>query len=166
MVANIVGGGNGHALTLINGHPGAIDSGAITGARKNIGPGSEVRVIFWRQSAAFFNIKKNYRARRKAFLLGHTYGGCRISSPPTYSLRGRFEFTALRAIKKNQKTKFFREHALAFANPGVLFCPRRRAEPIAAERECFSQNGKGRVAGIRIEIKTKISRSSGRRHDG
>src|SRR6266404_7396190 len=115
MVANIVCGGNGHALALINGHAGAIDSGAITGARKNIDPGSEVRVIFWRQSAAFLNIQKNYRARRKAFLLGHTYSACRISGSPTYSLRGRFEFTALRAVKKNQKTEFFREHALALA---------------------------------------------------
>src|SRR6266404_4811307 len=103
MVANIVCGGNGHALALINGHAGAIDSGAITGARKSIGPGSEIRVIFWRQSAAFLDIQKNYRARRKALLLGHTYGVYRISSSPTYSLRGRFEFTVLRAVEKNQK---------------------------------------------------------------
>src|SRR6266403_1136607 len=156
MVANVVGGGNGHASAFLDGHAGAIDPGAITRARESIGPGSEVRVIFWRQSAAFLDIQKNYRAMGKAFLLGHTYGACRISGSPTYSLRGRFEFSTLRAVKKNQKPKFFREHALALAKPGVLFCSWRSVEPVAAEGECFSQNGERGVTGISIEIETEI----------
>ena len=48
VVANVVGGDDGHALALVYGHAGAIDAGAITGARESIDPGAQVRVIIGR----------------------------------------------------------------------------------------------------------------------
>lgn len=56
IVANVVGGDDGHTVAFVDGHARAIDSCAITGARECIDPGAQVCVILCRQTAAFLYI--------------------------------------------------------------------------------------------------------------
>ena len=61
IVANVVGGDDGHAVSFVDSHSRAIDSSAITGVRQFIDPRSHVRVILCRETSAFLDIQKNDR---------------------------------------------------------------------------------------------------------
>src|SRR5216684_3465981 len=67
VVANVVGSDDGHAVAFADGHSGAIDSCAITGARECIDPGAQVGVILGGQAATLLDIQKNNRVGRKSF---------------------------------------------------------------------------------------------------
>src|SRR6266702_8743370 len=169
VVADVVGSDDSSSTAFADGHARAINARAITGPCQLVNPGAQVRVIYGRQAAAFFNIQKNYGVRRKAFFLCGGYGVARVSGSPfrrlnfeaigTVEARLRpclLEFADLRTAIENQETEAQRAEELAFAGPRVCLFARWWAEPVAGEGKGFAQNGQRGVTWIVVPVKAEM----------
>ncbi len=174
VVADVVGSDDSSSTAFADGHARAINARAITGPCQLVNPGAQVRVIYGRQAAAFFNIQKNYGVRRKAFFLCGGYGVARVSGSPfrrlsfeaigTVEARLRpclLEFADLRTAIENQETEAQRAKEFAFAGPRIGIFTRGRTEPIAGEGKGFAQNGQRGVTWVVVPVKAEIGPGGG-----
>src|SRR6266571_1031412 len=174
VVANVVGSDDRSPTAFADGHARAIHARAITGPCQLVNPGAQVRVIYGRQAAAFFNIQKNYSVRRKAFFLCGGCGGARVCGSPfrrlsfeaigTVEARLRpclLEFADLRTAIEKQETEAQRAKELAFAIPRVCLFARWWAEPVTGEGKGFAQNGQRGVARVVVPVKAEMGPGGG-----
>src|ERR1700682_3661618 len=69
----------------------------------------------------------------------------------------RDQFPAKRAAVEYEETKSLGTEKFVFTAPTIFFFSRRRAQPIAGERKCFSQFDHGAVARIKVAVEAKVS---------
>src|SRR5579859_252681 len=158
MCADVFRGGDCDAWFFLDGHSGAICAGMITGLCKSFRPSEQIRMVRRREAAAFFNIKKNDRLRRKTFPFGGGRSITRIVSSLLYRCIFVVQGPAFRATIQKQKAKSQRAQrfALPVPDPRVVLIAGRRTEPVTAEGERSSQYRKCLFARENIAVEAEI----------
>jgi len=100
---NVFGGDHAATAFLRRHHPGAIDTGAKSGANHAINPSKQVRLLRGQQASAFFLIEKDDRARRKSFSPGRRYRRVCVGLPQCYGVR--LQLAIQPSVEKNKKPK-------------------------------------------------------------
>ena len=157
MGVNIISRDDSYARTFANRYSGAIHTSVEPGLCESVVPGLKIGVIEVGETAAFFNVEKNYGAFREAFLLGNFGGNVGLRGAEANGVLSGLDVARLFGIEQRYEAKALGLKERAFAEPGALRFAWWRTQPIAGEGIAFAKDWEGAVARIVIAIETEKS---------
>ena len=163
MVANVLGGGDGVAVTFVDRLAAGVDAGSVTGAGNGLGPCKQVSGLFGKEAATFFLIEKEHRAGREMLALSRRDGGVSIiltkgGGADVRSL-GLQDFVVEPSIEKHKKSKSLCQENIALALPGIASLAGWIVQPVSGERKVAAKSGESFVTGVIISVEAEVAGS-------
>jgi hypothetical protein len=155
MGVNVIGSDDGYASAFVDGDSRAVDAGVEANFRQRVIPRLKIGVVEVGETAALFNVEKNYGAFWEALLPGSFGSGFGLRGAEANGVLSGLDLARFFGIEEHHEAKPLRLKESTFAKPSALRFAWWRTQPIAGERIASAKGQEGIVAGIVIPIETE-----------